>query len=145
MIRPLNVLFILADAGHGRLVSLSRVTGDYFTVAEHRNGKPPRKGEPVAVFQRFGAGRHTSEQGGGATERAEADFIRRLAEEAADLSKQGGFTGVALVALPRTLARLRRCLPPTVTVMGELAKDLTKVRDHDLAAWLRDVRPATEA
>ena len=41
MIRPLNILFLIADAGHARLVSLSRETGDYRTLERLR---------PLAVF-----------------------------------------------------------------------------------------------
>lgn len=143
MIRPLNLLFVLADAGHGRLVGLSRVTGDYFTIVAHLADKPPRKGEPTAVFQSFGEGLDTTEQGDGAVVRAEQDFVRVIAAEAVQVMEQGGFAGIALVAPPRTLAMLKRFLPSNVAVMGELAKDLTKVRDHDLAAWLAHVRPAT--
>ena len=69
MIRPLNILFLIADAGHARLVSLSRETGDYRTLVERHSGKPPRKGEPVAVFQSFGHGRHTTQPHGGGAER----------------------------------------------------------------------------
>lgn len=145
MIRPLNVLFLLADGSHGRLVSLSRETGDYFTLVERRNGKLRRKGPPVMVFQRFGQGHDTAELGAGGAARGEADFIASLAGEAAQLAKEGGLSGIALIALPRTLAQLEHCLPPTVTVVGRLAKDLTKVRDHDLAAWRRQVRPPAEA
>lgn len=142
MIRPLNILFLIADAGHARLVSLSRETGDYRTLVERHSGRPPRKGEPVAVFQSFGHGRHTTQPHGGGAERSEAEFLDDIAAEAADLAGKGGFYGLALVAPARVLSALRERVPANM-LAGELAKDLTKVRDHDLAAWLRDVRPAT--
>lgn len=137
MIHPLNTLFVLADAGHARLVSRSHETGDYFTLLERRNDKPQRQRSPGVVFQRFGYGRSTTDHGEGP--RSEAKFIRALAQEAAAIAQGGRFVGIALVAPPRIINLLRRCLPPSAKINGELAKDLTKVRDHDLAPWLRDL------
>lgn len=136
MTRRPNILFVVADGGRVRFVSLSRETGDYHTIADHESGKHAGGRPRGAVFQRFGPGRSATESGGDGQAAHDARFADEVAAWAAALVTEHGFEGLALVAPARFLAVLRAALPATARVVGELAKDITKARDCDLAPWL---------
>ena len=134
--RPQKVLFLIADGGRARLVQRSAETGGYVTLKELSAPRARRSGEKVAVFQSFGFGRSTTEPSPDARARSNADFLKEVGRLATDTAAAGGCDGLVLVAPARLMKTLRLSVKG-VTVIGELAKDLTKTPNHELAGWLR--------
>lgn len=68
-------------------------------------------------------------------------FAKELAEVIGDACQRGDFGALVLVAPPATLGDLRRELgkPALASVKAELAKDLTKLAEHELAPHLEGV------
>ena len=68
-------------------------------------------------------------------------FLQGLADRLDERLAAGAFDRVILVAPPHALGVLRGAISDKVkgAVAGEVAKDLTKTPDHDLASHLTDV------
>ncbi len=138
-----NILFVLADGGHARLVSHAPQNGDYVTVREIDGSKGIK--EVRAWMRTHPAGR--SQESGGTSRRSavgpedpyrqvKADFMARVAEATKALDAERAHVGVVLVATRRLLPILREQFASGPKVLNQLAKDLTKVPDHELPAWL---------
>eukprot|EP01037_Dinobryon_pediforme_P013963 gene13964-14079_t len=70
-----------------------------------------------------------------------AKFARRLAEVLSKELADGAYTRLVIVAAPVTLGDLRSEISAQVkaTLVGEIAHDLTKTPDHDVAKHLGTV------
>ena len=133
---PRKILFVLADGGRARLVEQSADTGAYVTLTEMAAPRPRRSGVKVAVFQSFGHGRSTTEPSPDAPARSDAAFLKDVGRLAVETATETGCEGVVLVAPARLMSSLRRSVKGA-TVIGELAKDLTKTPNYELGEWLR--------
>ena len=146
MPRHHNILFVLADGGRARLVRRSSETGDYVTVREIDGGD--RIKEVRAWMRTHPAGR--SQESGGTSRRSavgpedpyrqvKTEFMAKAAAAAKDFGAEHACEGVVLVATRRLLPILREQFASGPKVLNRLAKDLTKVPDHELPAWLSDL------
>jgi protein required for attachment to host cells len=68
-------------------------------------------------------------------------FADELAQHLNDAAQAGSYDRLILVAAPKTLGDLRQALGKNAAAKldGELAKDLTKIPDHDLPGHLGGV------
>jgi protein required for attachment to host cells len=66
-----------------------------------------------------------------------------VAKRAIEASQRGKFAGVVLAAPARLIGLLRQHLEQHAPIAGVIRKDLTKAPDHELAAWLGHVFPAS--
>jgi len=139
MTKPLRTQFVVVDGARARWVRRSDETHDFVTENEIKAPpKAPTGGPQGVVFERAGGGRHAIEQGHGKGQKKDS-FVVRVAEALNHQAEHGDFDRLAIVAPARTLNALREELSPAARerLAGALAKDLTKVADHDLAKWLR--------
>lgn len=134
MTKPLRTFFVIADGGHARFVARDPETGDFHTVRELRAGGKAAHAYSGGTVEGATGHRHgTREPHEPARQAAEA-FAGEIAAALKD-----GAERLVVVAPARMLGALRDKLPGGARerLAGELAKDLTKVPDHDLGAWLR--------
>ena len=145
--KPVRTWILIADGAHARVLEtegkgrpLSEVEGmrrstDLAPSHELGTDRPGRTHESV------GATRHAMEP----TSDPHRERKRRFAGELADtLHKQlneGRYDRLVVVAPPVTLGDLRAALPAQVAkvVAGEVAKDLTKIPDREIASHLGEV------
>ena len=143
-----KIIFVLADGAHARLVQHSPETGDYVTVREIDGDKGIQ--EVRAWMKSHPAGRthdatSSSRSGVGPEDpyrQVKADFMATTAAAAKEMDSDGAYEGFVLVATRRLLPILRKHFAPGTRVLNELAKDLTKVPDHELPAWLSSLELA---
>jgi protein required for attachment to host cells len=138
MTKPLRTQFVVVDGARARWIRRSDETRDLVTDNEIKAApKAPTGGPQGVVFERAGGGRHAVEQGRGVHE--QDPFVLRVAEALNQQAERGAFERLAIVAPARTLNALREELAPAARdrLARSLAKDLTKVPDHDLDRWLR--------
>jgi protein required for attachment to host cells len=117
-----KLLYVIGDGGHVRYVERS-ADEDFVTIdrAEHA-------GAPMSHHHHKEAGEY-----------AHADhvaFAETVAKHAADLARQHHMRAVVVCAPQRLVGVLAERIAATMPVAGEVAKDLTKVPDHELAEWL---------
>lgn len=143
-----TLLFVLSDGGRARMVRRVPDGGGFVTIEEMDNGetlrtlKAERAANPATrVFDSVGSGRHGA--GKDDSDRlAKEAFVVEVAERAVSLVRQNDLAAVYISAPPALIAPLRDRLAASVTVSGAIGKDLTKVPDPDLGAWLEDARYA---
>tara|TARA_R110000782_G_scaffold9706_2_gene31036 strand:+ start:73 stop:534 length:462 start_codon:yes stop_codon:yes gene_type:complete len=148
MIDIRTLLFVISDGGRARLVRRTPDGGGFVTVEEMDNGetlralKAERAANPATrVFDSVGRGRHGA--GKDDSDRlAKEAFVVEVADRAVSLLRKKDLAGVYVAAPPALMALLRERLAASVTVSGTIGKDLTKVPDHELGAWLDDARYA---
>lgn len=144
MTKPLETQFIIADGAHARWVRRAEGGADFTTVHEIHD-EPRAHGEQLGVAFESAAGRRSGiEEKDSAAHAHQAKFAERVAREIKAQAGSGGIERLAIVAPPRTLAEIRRHLPPDILelLVGTLDKDLVKVPDHELAHWLRPLEMA---
>lgn len=92
-------------------------------------------------FSSVGPGRSAMEPTSDPRRLLKRDFVRGLAQMLGDGLQSDRFDRLVIVAAPQALGDLRAALPEGVRskVVGELAQDLTKTPDHELAAHLEKV------
>jgi protein required for attachment to host cells len=137
-----KLIYLLADGAHARFVQRSPATGAFVTVRsmlgerELRQVRDEQRDEPAGrSFESASAARH----GVGREDvyrRAKEAFARKAAGALDEVLAEHPAEGVVLVAPRRLLGALRMGVPPGTRIAAEIGKDLTKARDHDLAAWL---------
>lgn len=135
-------LFVLADGGRARLVERVAATGALRTFHELDGARrlaavrrEARSSPGVRSIQSATGAGHTT--GGEAPYRqAKAAFAGEAVLAACEEAKARGSVGLVLVAPAPILAAMRAATPPSVSILGMLAKDLTKTPDHDLDHWL---------
>ena len=91
--------------------------------------------KPGRTFDRTGEGRHAKEPQSDPHRNAKRDFAHAVAARLDDAHKRNAFDRLVLVAPPQALGDLRACLDNGVRakVSAELNKDLTHLKDHELA------------
>jgi len=137
-----KILFVLADGSRARLVLRSHETGDFVTLREIDGGGELREVRAWAHGHPAGRSHESASPSRSAVgpedpyRQVKADFMAQVADAARIVTAEHGEAGVVLVATRRLLPILRREIGSGVRVLGQLAKDLTKVPDHELPAWL---------
>lgn len=136
-----NFLIVLTDGGRARLVERSQTTGDFVTIEtiDHmrelrRLRHQVRARPPVRTFGSFSMQRHGVGKEDPFRPAKEA-FMTDVARRAARAVWRRKFDGVVVAAPPRLIGVLRRRLGRRTLVAEVVGKDLTKVSDHELAAW----------
>jgi protein required for attachment to host cells len=140
MVRKL--LYVVTDGGRARFVEQSPETGDFRTIEtldhmpelrqlrEELLASPPPRAFESASPLRHGMGPE------GHVRRSKEAFMAEVAGRAAETAGRLGLEGVVLAAPSRLMGALRDALAKGIVIAGTLDKDLTKVPDHELAAWL---------
>ncbi|NQW10163.1 MAG: host attachment protein [Alphaproteobacteria bacterium] len=136
---------VVADAARSRVFettdngkSLAAVL-DQDLVTDHRPSHDIDADRPGRTFDSDGAGRHAKEPKTDPHRHAKQVFaheIARLLKHEKDTA--GRYDQLVIVAPPSFLGDLRDCLSPTVKscVTHEIAKDLTKLPERELAATI---------
>lgn len=136
-------LHILADASHARLVVHRSEHPFRIETAEaldHVSALAARRAEirshpPGSVHESAQPGRHRV----GPEDRVrqeKAAFMDEVADEAVRLAARHATDKVVIVAPPRLAPVLRKAIGDRLVVSAELHRDLIKVADRDLGAWL---------
>jgi len=114
-------------------------------VDELRHALPPSRDidadRPGRTHDRMGPGRHAMEPPTDAHREEKRRFADEIARHLNDAAQAGSYDRLVLVAAPKTLGDLRQALSKEAAAKldGELAKDLTKIPDHDLPGHLGEV------
>lgn len=90
---------------------------------------------PGRTFDRSGDGRHAKEPRSDPQRVEKRDFLHFIAQHLRDAHNRQEYDRLVLVAPPQALGDLRACLDNGVRtkISGELNKDLTHLKDHELA------------
>lgn len=139
--RKRKTWFILADGGRARFVERDE-QGAYRTISSFvstelkASSRDLATERPGRVHESATTARHAIEPKTDPKEAAKEDFVRYVADQVQ--SEQENFDDLVLVAPPRVLGQLRETLAKSVAdaVTWDLAKDLTKVPDHELSEHL---------
>ena len=139
--RKRKTWFIIADGGRARFVERDE-QGAYRTISSFvstelkASSRDLATERPGRVHESATTARHAIEPKTDPKEAAKEDFVRYVAEQVQ--SAQENFDDLVLVAPPRVLGQLRETLAKSVAdaVTWDLAKDLTKVPDHELSEHL---------
>ena len=130
--------FILADGYRARWVKRASPTGDFVTVQDLHNGteKPVRR--PAGKVYESSTGRGFTVAHADAAAKRRAQFAEILAASVNEEVDHAGIRRLAIVAPPRMLSEITQRLSARArsSLSRTLAKDLTKVPDHELGAWL---------
>lgn len=153
MPRHHKLCFIIADGGHARFVhpagdnalhTIEALDSATLHKASHDLGsdRPGRSGESASPARHAYSPRHDPH------EMEKTRFAQLVAERMRQDSAADAFHELVLVAPPHVMSELTEALdPPTrAKLIGTLAKDLTKVPDHELWPHLKEwVRPTHRA
>jgi protein required for attachment to host cells len=139
--RKRRTWYVIADGGRARFVERDE-QGAYRTVSSFvstelkASSRDLGTERPGRVHESATTARHAIEPKTDPKEAAKEDFIRYVAEQVQ--SAQENYDDLVLVAPPRVLGQLRETLAQSVAdaVTRDLAKDLTKVPDHELSEHL---------
>jgi len=140
MTKPLKTQFVIADGGRARWVRRSDQADDFVTVKELKADKVVLAGgAPGAVFESSTSRSSGLGEPGKLAKEQGAIFAAELAEALNAEASRDAYDRLALVAPARILSAIGRGLsgPAKARLANSLAKDLTKVPDHELGAWLR--------
>lgn len=134
MIKPLRTSYLVADGRRARLVERDGETGDFRTLREFHHSERVSHAYSGTVFESVGGQRHGVREPNEPARREAEAFAREIADDMDGLAPR-----VVLVAPARMLKAIEDALPAEVRarLAGKIAKDLTKVADHDLHQWLR--------
>ena len=145
----LNMLYVLADGAHARLVERSRETGDFVTFAEMdgqgrlKDLRRELRANSGFASQQSGTPQRHDVHGADYERQAKEAFVQEVADRAAEIAKDKGYAGVFVAAPGRLLEPLRsRLAHQKAHVAGALERDLTKAPDATLPKWLDHVLPA---
>lgn len=139
--RKRKTWFIIADGGRARFIERDE-QGAYRTISSFvstelkASSRDLATERPGRVHESATTARHATEPKTDPKEAAKEDFVRYVADQVQ--SEQENFDDLVLVAPPRVLGQLREMLAKSVAdaVTWDLAKDLTKVPDHELSEHL---------
>jgi protein required for attachment to host cells len=143
-----RVWVVVADGSRARILSPAGMPASYTTVrelvaAEARQSSHELGGSAPGRAQESAASvRHAIEPRVDLHEQAKERFAQEVAAMLNEAGAQGEFDSLVLVAQPRIAAPLRKALSAPVRhkISTEVAKDLTKTPNHELAQHLADVR-----
>ncbi len=129
---------LVAAGGGARWIERAQDHADPITLGEM---KPPsirhHQGPPGVSFESDNSMRHGTGQQGLAERRREA-FAKELADLLNRQARDGEFERLVLAAPPRLLRAIREKLSAATRgrIQAEIPKDLLKVSNHDIKAWL---------
>lgn len=129
---------LVAAGGGARWIERARDHADPVTLGEM---KPPsvhhHQGPPGVSFESDTAMRHGTGQPGLADRRRET-FAKELAELLNRQAQKGEYEHLVIAAPPRPLKAIREKLSDKARsrIQAEIPKDLLKVSNHDIKAWL---------
>jgi len=141
-------LYLLADGGHARLVEKVAETGAFRTFRE-MNGerrlsavrRAAHSTPAVRSVQSADGSAHTT--GREAPYRqAKAAFAGDAVRQACAVARERESDGLILVAPAQILRAMKEATPPSIAILGMLAKDLAKTPDHELDRWLAPLERA---
>ena len=139
--RKRRTWYVIADGGRARFVERDeqgayRTISTFVSTEMKASSRDLATERPGRVHESATTARHAIEPKTDPKEAAKEDFIRYVVEQVQ--SAQESFDDLVLVAPPRVLGHLRETLPKSVAdaVTRDLAKDLTKVPDHELSEHL---------
>ena len=138
---------VIADGGRARLVARRDAEPRYATlrelmsVAEQAPSRELGTDRPGRSKESATTARHAIEPRSDPHELAKQAFAREVAKVLNEANAAGEFDRIVLVAPPHVAAALRRALgkPVEAKIAAELAKDLTKIPDHELGRHLDEV------
>ena len=143
--KSVRTWILIADAGRARVLENSgpgRGTTEVDGLSSE-SALPGATSEIVAdrqgrSFESVGATRHPLEPHTDPRKKLKRDYLEMLADQLDERLQAGDFDKLVVVAPPPALGILRRAYSHRVSsvVSGELAKDLTKVPDHQLGSHL---------
>lgn len=144
--KPKRTWVLIADGGRARVLSQ---TGKGHPLAEVEGmamaaDLPPSRDlgrdRPGRSYESHGAARHAIEGTSDPHDALEQAFLADVAKRLEARLAAGAFDRLVVVAPPRALAVLRRTMgrPLAAVVDAEVAKDLTKTPDPDVAGLLGD-------
>lgn len=145
--KPARTWILIADGAHARVLEavgkgapLAEVPA-MRRVVELSPSHDLGDDRPGRTHESVGATRHAMEPTSDPHREQKRRFAQDLAETLGRELAAGRYDRLVVVAPPVTLGDLRAALPAQVgkVVAGEVAKDLTKIPDHDIARHLGDV------
>lgn len=136
--------FVVADGARLRIVRRDRATGAFRTISEARSKTARRRSSdlgtdrPGRVIESASSARHATGERRSLQREAKRSFAGAVADEINEAGHRGEFDALVLVAPTRVLGDIRRHLATDVAakVVRDVAKDLTRVPDADLASHL---------
>ncbi|TAJ69833.1 MAG: hypothetical protein EPO51_20095 [Phenylobacterium sp.] len=139
-----KLLFVLADGGRVRFVERSPSSGHFVTFEDvdrtqalsqlrtELRASPPARTHASASPRRSAVGQEDY------VRPAKEAFMAEVAARAVALVRERKLDGVFLAAPPQLIGPLRAHLDGAAPMAGAIRKDLTKVPDHELGAWLNE-------
>jgi protein required for attachment to host cells len=150
MIKPVKTLVVLVDGERARFLSGLGRCKSFESVAPGAI-EVPEAGKPNRDLASDKPGRTSSSKDGIRSSMETTDFHRRekqlfarsVAEIVDKMAGDPSYDRLVLVAPPSTLGELRAHLSKHTAgrITGEVAKDLTKIPDHELRSHLAGVLP----
>lgn len=149
MVKHLKLWVVVADGGHARILA-PREDGVLQTQqrldsrSAHLRSSDLGSDRPGRVHESASTTRHAAEPRTDPHEAEKERFAKDLGHWLLDASRRGDFDELVLAAPSHILADLRESLDQQALhkLRGALAKDLTKVPDHELQPHLSEwVRP----
>lgn len=137
-----KLLFVLADGGRVRFVERSASNGHFVTIEEiDRTAalsqlRRELRGSPAARTHESASPRRSAVGKEDYIRPAKEAFMAEVAGRAVAMVRERNLDGVFLAAPPQLIGLLRAHLNGAAPVVGLIRKDLTKVADHELGAWL---------
>lgn len=147
--KPTRTWVLIADGAHGRVLeqvgrghALSEVPG-MKRVAELPRSHDLGDDRPGRTEQSVGTARSAMEPRSDPHRELKRQMARELAELMATKLAERAYDRLIVVAPPVTLGDLREALPEPVrkVVAHEVASDLTRTPDHEIARHLGDALP----
>ncbi len=145
--KPVRTWILIADAGRARVLEnlgpgkgaheVEGMTSDADLAASTHEMVDDRQGRS---FESSGATRHPLVPRSDPRDLAKRSALASVADHLDQRASEGAFDRLVVVAPPQALGILRAAFSDRVkaAIVGEVAKDLTKVPDHDLAPHLAD-------
>lgn len=139
--------FVMADGARLRIVRRDSANGAFRTIEEaHSKSARLRSSDlgadrPGRVIESASSARHAAGERQDLHRREKRGFAEAIADKLNDAGRRGDFDSLVLVAPDRVLGDIRRHLAADVAskVGYDIAKDLTRVPDGDLASHLSSV------
>ncbi len=149
MVMHHNQCFVVADGGHARFVKPASDNALHTVVAVdsatvHKRSHDLGSDHPGRSFESATPARHAHSPHTDPHDAEKSKFAKLVAARICEESTQGEFNELVLVAPTHILKELQDGLdkPTEAKLIGTLAKDLTKVPDHELWSHLKHwVRP----
>jgi protein required for attachment to host cells len=145
MAEPQQTWVVIADGGGARIVARRPSAAAYGTVGRvpaalsHRFSHEIGSDEPGRVYESASTARHALQARHDPHRLEKEAFARRVANAINLAGGRGDFDNLILVAPPRILHDLKARLDQQTRakLIATLAKDLTKIPDHELAEHLK--------